>query len=805
MNNVYSDWQKIDLHIHTDWSKKTKHNDYKGLFSVDGLKEKLHENDVSIFSLTDHNIINIDAYKEYYEQYDQETDPLLLLGVELDIIVDKYDSKYHSLLIFNYSNFEKAKDISNRLETKYDEKGLDIKERELSIEEIVELFPEDDFFFIPHAGNTRSIKNSYSEDIEYAQKMVLLMQSAFEKVKQKAIHIYNENFDKVLEDAFRNKGDYAYIEFSDNHNIANYPCKGKDGENHEFYHVKGGKNFETLRLAFIDPNSRIKSAEELKEINSANNFLTSIKISSGSFLDANEISFSPHLNVIVGGRSSGKSLMMSLIGDKIDCIKNDNSKYQDLDYDIATLKTRRDLEYKDVVSIPNDEIIYIKQGDIVRYFEENKLSDLAKESGKLEEYKSSKENFTIRRQKLEAHLDRVINSYDEYLPIANNRYVLHDSTINDILNDEYIFQCNFESIEDELDWSENIKNSAGTIYRLIKDSKNFLEEELFDFEEKEEELIDDFISLLEKKRDLISEKGTQNQKKLKFWESTRTCLKEVNGELNQEAQDKKESLESLQTLKSQIKGKLLKAKQLKGDIQKLVNFEYNLEESVEINDQVTLKLEVGHLEEGNLKLLMGNGINQFDETNSLFVNLLDVVTEVKGIKNYSENNSDILRKKMEKELEVLLDALNSPRDYLSYQNGGTSKNNSPGYNSEKYLELLLQNPKSKLIFIDQPEDNLGNKFISETLVMLLREIKFDKQIFLITHNPSIVVYGDAENIIIARNEENQISYDQVVLENTEYLKEICSILDGGEYIFNMRSEKYNINRVLKSKNGTSQY
>lgn len=28
----YSDWQKIDLHILTDWSRKTKENDYNGSF-----------------------------------------------------------------------------------------------------------------------------------------------------------------------------------------------------------------------------------------------------------------------------------------------------------------------------------------------------------------------------------------------------------------------------------------------------------------------------------------------------------------------------------------------------------------------------------------------------------------------------------------------------------------------------------------------------------------------------------------------------------------------------------------------------
>lgn len=83
------------------------------------------------------------------------------------------------------------------------------------------------------------------------------------------------------------------------------------------------------------------------------------------------------------------------------------------------------------------------------------------------------------------------------------------------------------------------------------------------------------------------------------------------------------------------------------------------------------------------------------------------------------------------------------------------------------------------------------------MVKLIREIKFNKQIFLVTHNPSIVVYGDAESIIIASNESNKISYKQVVLENQNAQKEICGILDGGEYIFNMRSKKYNIKRILK--------
>src|SRR5690606_14661250 len=207
----------------------------------------------------------------------------------LDIVVKKDTSEktYHSLLIFNNSSIEYATGLSRRLENKYSELGIAEKERKLTIDEIVSLFPEDDFFFIPHAGNTKSIVDSYKGNIEDAQKMVLLMQSAFEKVPEKARQKYNEGFDKQLYAAFQDKSDYAYIEFSDNHNIEKYPCanKGDDDRIHDFYYVKGGKNFETLRLAFIDPKSRIKSTAEINGINSTANYLEAIKFEGDSVLN----------------------------------------------------------------------------------------------------------------------------------------------------------------------------------------------------------------------------------------------------------------------------------------------------------------------------------------------------------------------------------------------------------------------------------------------------------------------------------------------------------------------------------------
>lgn len=185
---------------------------------------------------------------------------------------------------------------------------------------------------------------------------------------------------------------------------------------------------------------------------------------------------------------------------------------------------------------------------------------------------------------------------------------------------------------------------------------------------------------------------------------------------------------------------------------------------------------------------------------TLFLSLLMLLNQKISIKNRAEGerSPEILNKKINAQLTDTLKSIAEPKDYLSYSSDGSdSINNSPGYNSEKYLEIILNNQNIKYVFIDQPEDNLGNSFISDKLVKIIRQEKFGKQMFLVTHNPSIVVYGDAENVIISENESNTINYRQVVLEDEQSQKDICRFLDGGEYIFDMRSKKYNIQKLLK--------
>lgn len=803
MNEKYSNWLKIDLHIHTNLSKKTKEGDYKGDFLVNTAKEKLKENNVKIFSFTDHNIINIQAYENYYESCTDD-DPLLLLGIELDVLVTKgkKNRTYHTLLIFNCNNINNIKEISEELENKYRTKGItDSKKRVLTIEEIVELFPKQDYFFIPHAYSDKSIVTAHRDGlVKDAQKMVLLMECALEKVtKQETIANYNNGFNTLLSRNFRSKEDIPYINFSDNHCINNYPCRHK-GENnignHEFYYIKGLKCYESIRLAFIDPESRIKTTREYNEIEHTNNTIDILQIKDNSIIKNIDLRFSPHLNVIIGGRSSGKSLLLWILGKKIDSLDLEN-KYDKIELKDIKIQSRQDAQLKDLTSLQQN-YIYIKQGDIINYFESGELKDLAKKSNKQPEYSEALEEFNNYVLALKDVQRNLISAYEKVYDLGtSSEHILHNKTIESILSNSYIFRFETNTSIKREDKSVPLENTKEILNRINKDIDSLSKFKILDLTKTEDKIIDDFKEFIKNKIQLIKKKHNINAKKVAFINSVDNIIKDANNTLDVKGKQKEISSKSLTTLKDDIKEKFLRLKNLKQHSYAFENYNSSFKQSIEIDNDINLILETP--KKYILKNEFLEGINKSSLDQSIYINILQLLNLKATIKNLGGNIPNNLSKKLDTQLKSCVYGIKNPKDYLMYKDGETSKEKSPGYNSEKYLEIILKNSLSKTIFIDQPEDNLGNRFISDGLVQIIRDIKFKKQIFLVTHNPSIVVYGDAESIILAKNEDNIISYEQIVLENHEAQKEICNILDGGEYIFNNRSKKYNIQRILKNK------
>jgi energy-coupling factor transporter ATP-binding protein EcfA2/uncharacterized protein (UPF0335 family) len=113
---------------------------------------------------------------------------------------------------------------------------------------------------------------------------------------------------------------------------------------------------------------------------------------------------------------------------------------------------------------------------------------------------------------------------------------------------------------------------------------------------------------------------------------------------------------------------------------------------------------------------------------------------------------------------------------------------SRGQKCTALLPILLARRDNPLI-IDQPEDNLDNHFIFETVVNAVQRMKKRRQMIFITHNANIPVLAEAELVLVMNSDgrvgaiENRGSVD-------ECREQIIDLLEGGREAFELRSKRY---------------
>jgi len=92
------------------------------------------------------------------------------------------------------------------------------------------------------------------------------------------------------------------------------------------------------------------------------------------------------------------------------------------------------------------------------------------------------------------------------------------------------------------------------------------------------------------------------------------------------------------------------------------------------------------------------------------------------------------------------------------------------------------------LIIDQPEDNLDNKYITESIHEIIRNQKDKRQLIFITHNPNIPVLSESEqNVFLTYDLKSEIE-KQGTVNNVK--DEIINLLEGGEKAFKQRKDTY---------------
>ncbi len=113
------------------------------------------------------------------------------------------------------------------------------------------------------------------------------------------------------------------------------------------------------------------------------------------------------------------------------------------------------------------------------------------------------------------------------------------------------------------------------------------------------------------------------------------------------------------------------------------------------------------------------------------------------------------------------------------------------------LLLLVFAQSGRPLILDQPEEDLDNRFVYEDVVPLLRAEKGivypvrRQQIIVATHNANIPVNGDAELVLSLADEGGRCAVrTRASIDDATVRNEIRTVLEGGADAFRRRAEKY---------------
>jgi hypothetical protein len=113
---------------------------------------------------------------------------------------------------------------------------------------------------------------------------------------------------------------------------------------------------------------------------------------------------------------------------------------------------------------------------------------------------------------------------------------------------------------------------------------------------------------------------------------------------------------------------------------------------------------------------------------------------------------------------------------------------SRGQKCTALLPILLARRDNPLV-IDQPEDNLDNHFVFETVVNAVRRLKKRRQMIFITHNANIPVLAEAE-LVLVMSSDGRVGAIEKSGTVDECREEIIDLLEGGREAFELRSKRY---------------
>lgn len=398
-----------------------------------------------------------------------------------------------------------------------------------------------------------------------------------------------------------------------------------------------------------------------------------------------------------------------------------------------------------------------------------------------------------------------IDDYNEFYSETNDDvliYSLFEKAKNKLKNDEKEIKNKICKIDYALVDLDKLKNNLTEIFQY-EESKALLKDNLLyndnlkSFNELMK-ILEDVAKPALKRREEINDK---------MQEANRKILNKLTGEATNSQNILSDYIKNLTNDVSSIVDTLKKIHESEEYInQKIVQPIYNEEKY--IFETSSSKLELLLKKEIFFDNLSNEQISEMFTNYKTFRYSSKIFLKIFELNNYGKNyiknlhyRRDLRRSTCHLympniEPEVLLKR--DDGDYLKWDE------QSPGQRSDIILSFVLEGNTSKILIIDQPEDDLDNETIFNKIVQLIRKIKLNRQVIIVTHNANLAITGDSDRLIICQNDNNKygIICDSMEstklynykslnssIENQTVLKIGCEILEGGVKALKQRVNK----------------
>ncbi|MCQ2285179.1 MAG: ATP-binding protein, partial [Bacteroidales bacterium] len=590
--------------------------------------------------------------------------------------------------------------------------------------------------------------------------------------------------------------------------------------------IKADPTFDGLRQILFEPTDRVRIQADMPEQKAPYQTLSHVCLNETGFWDQ-PLSLNPGLVAIIGGRSSGKSNLLSAIACKAGCadlrVGYDGEESSSLRF-VKDHLSDVSIAWTDGVAGPEK---------VVEYFPQGYMIDIADNREKIMPVVWGILKDDPQNQELKREFDSALNELKSLIAIeCSNFFTQRDSLQR--LNAEINERGGVKSHEVE------VKRLGDEMSQLKKQHMDMTDDELREFEDLQEQ---EHLLLAKRKEtddDLTALKSIGELPEAKFFPNIDIPLfsTDVHTKVDKKiGESRRQGLSSWrkfiadveQTLKTQQSSCAQKLKELRegdlykkgakhilengqlnelaqkiryeegllADVKKLVDRKQDLERknAATIDDlsrhhyefyTVSCKFaESIRLEKNGLSIAGGIVVERDDLNRYIDGRMTRVSKDQKDwydkilahdsfdeekVKEFLKQTmqGDVQYNKDVDEKTVVVELLSTcwfRVNYdIVYQNDRLSQM-SPGKRSFVILQLLLEFSNKKCpILIDQPEDNLDNRAIFKDLVTYLRTKKKERQIILVTHNPNVVVGADAEQVIVA----NQHGNDSVNADNVRF-------------------------------------